>query len=198
MNLYKKALLYEYINIGYNATEAVAAILFGMAASSIALIGFGLDSVVETLSSIVLVWRLYDHAALTEDQAEAKEKKALKMIAITFFVLGSYVSYESISTLIKSEPPDTSFPGLIIATLSLIFMPVLAAKKKELGERIGSRALIADSRQTLACVWLSGVLFLGLAGNSLFGFWQADPLAGLVIVYFLFKEGKESWEGEDE
>ncbi|MAT40595.1 MAG: hypothetical protein CL946_13440 [Ectothiorhodospiraceae bacterium] len=197
MNDHQKALGLEYFTVGYNVAEAGVSIFFGMAAASVALIGFGLDSIVESLSGLVLIWRLYGHERLTEEEIEAKEQRALKFVAVTFFLLGGYVAYESISTLIEAHAPDTSIPGIIIATASLIVMPVLAAQKRKIGERIGSRALIADSKETLACAWLSVALFLGLAGNALFGFWQADPIAGLVIVYFLFREGWELWEGDE-
>jgi divalent metal cation (Fe/Co/Zn/Cd) transporter len=197
MNDHKKALGLEYFTVGYNLVEAGVSIFFGLAAASVALIGFGLDSIVESLAAMVLIWRLYDHASMTEEEAEAKEQKALRFVAVTFFILGAYVAYESVGTLIEAVPPDVSLPGLIIATASLIVMPFLAAKKRQVGERIGSRALIADSKETLACAWLSVALFLGLGCNALFGFWQADPIAGLVIVYFLFREGKENWEGEE-
>jgi divalent metal cation (Fe/Co/Zn/Cd) transporter len=194
----KRALRLEYFTVGYNIAEAAVSISFGAAVASIALIGFGLDSIVESLSGMVLIWRLYDHHTLTEEQVEAKEQKALKFVAFTFFILGGYVAYESLTSLYYGEQPDISIPGIVIAVVSLIVMPIMAAKKKEVGERIGSRALIADSRETLACAWLSVALLLGLGCNALFGFWQADPIAGLVIVYFLFREGWEHWEGEEE
>jgi divalent metal cation (Fe/Co/Zn/Cd) transporter len=196
MNDYKKALGLEYFTVSYNLLEAGGSLFFGAIAASVALISFGLDSVVESLAAMVLIWRLYDHHNMSEEEIEAKEKKALRFVAVTFFILGAYVAFESISTLIEAEAPDTSLPGIIIASASLIIMPILAAKKKQVGERIGSRALIADSKETLACAWLSVALLLGLGCNMLFGFWQADPIAGLIIVYFLFKEGKENWEGE--
>jgi len=155
MNNHQKALGLEYFTVGYNSLEALFSILFGAMAASVALIGFGLDSVVESLAAIVLIWRLYDHHKMSEEEIEAKEKKALKFVAVTFFVLGAYVGFESLSSLWYGEQPDISVPGIIIATLSLLIMPVLAAKKRRIGELINSKALIADSKETLACAWLS-------------------------------------------
>jgi len=190
-NSYKKALIYEYFTIGYNMIEAAASIFFGALAGSIALIGFGLDSIVESLSGFVLVWRLKKHDTLTEEEEEKIEKKAVRFVGITFFILGIYVLYESISKIVMQEVPDPSLPGIIIAIISIIIMPVLAYKKYSLGKKMGLKSLVADSRETMVCSILSLALFLGLAGNYFWGFWLADPIAGIVIVVFLFKEGLE-------
>lgn len=196
--LYKKALALEYFTIGYNALEAFFSIFFGIRAGSIALIGFGLDSVVESLSGFILIWRLRKHGVYSEDEEQESEKKAIKLVGATFFILGAYVLYESIEKLISASIPEPSFPGIIIAILSIIIMPLLAFKKRDLGIKIKSRALVADSKETLACAFLSVTLLLGLTMNYLFGFWQADPLVGLIVVIFLFREGKEAWEEENE
>ncbi|MDH7489653.1 MAG: cation transporter [Anaerolineae bacterium] len=192
--LYKKALNLEYFTVGYNVLEAVASIVFGGIASSIALVGFGLDSIVESLSGLVLIWRLHQHGNMSEEDEERVEKRAMRFVAITFFVLAVYVLFESVRKLILREVPDPSLPGIVIATLSLIVMPLLARAKIRLGRRIGSAALVADAKETLACAFLSAALLLGLGANYLFGFWQADPLVGLVIVAFLVREGREVWE----
>jgi cation diffusion facilitator family transporter len=192
-DLYKKGLYLEYFTIGYNLLEAAASITLGALAGSIALIGFGLDSVVESLSGMVLVWRLRKHGKISPEKEERVEKAAMRLVAITFFVLGGYVLYESVSKLASREAPEASLPGMIIALVSLIVMPVLAFMKKDTGERIGSKALVADSKETFACAFLSLALLLGLGFNYIFGLWQADPIAGIIIVIFLFYEGYEVW-----
>jgi divalent metal cation (Fe/Co/Zn/Cd) transporter len=192
--LYRKALNLEYFTVAYNVLEAVASIFFGGIASSIALIGFGLDSIVESLSGLVMVWRLRKHGDVSEEEEERVEKRAMRFVAVTFFVLGAYVLVESGRKLIFRDVPDPSLPGIVIAILSLLVMPLLARAKIRVGGQIGSRALVADAKETLACAFLSVALLLGLGANYLFGFWQADPLAGLVIVIFLFREGREVWE----
>lgn len=192
--LYERALILEYLTVGYNVIEAIVSILFGQMAHSIALIGFGLDSVVESLSGMVLIWRLRQHGKVSKEIEERVEKKAAKFVSVTFFVLAVYVLFESIKKLIVREIPDPTMPGIIIAIVSLGIMPILARQKFRIGEKIKSQALIADSKETLACFFLSAALLLGLGSNYIWGFWQADPIAGLVIVLFLFREGKEAWQ----
>ncbi len=197
--LYRKGLRLEYFTVGYNALEALASIGFGVLQGSIALVGFGLDSIVESLSGMVLAWRLRTHGQVSGEEEERIERKAVRLVAASFFILGAYVLFESVKKLVQGEIPDPSLPGIIIAVVSLIVMPLLALSKRRLGERIGSRALIADSKETFACAFLSAALLAGLGVHYLFGFWQADPIAALVIVGFLFKEGYEGWResGED-
>lgn len=192
--LYKKALGLEYFTVGYNVLEAVAAIVFGGIASSIALIGFGLDSIVESLSGLVLIWRLRQHGNVSEADEEHIERRAMRFVAITFFVLAAYVLFESARKLSGRDVPAPSLPGIVIAILSLIIMPLLARAKIHVGGHIGSAALVADAKETLACAFLSAALLIGLGANYLFGFWQADPLVGLAIVAFLVREGREVWE----
>lgn len=191
---YRKGLFLEYFTVGYNIIEAFVSIVFGSIANSIALIGFGLDSVVESLSGFVLIWRLRQHGKIPEAEEERIEKKATRIVALTFFVLGFYILFQSLKKLIGKEIPDPSLPGIIIAMVSMIIMPVLTLQKYRTGKQIRSRALIADSKETLACAFLSVALLLGLGSNYLFGFWQADPIAGLIIVIFLFREGLEGWK----
>ncbi len=195
--LYKKGLFLEYFTVGYNVIEATVSIAFGHIANSIALIGFGLDSVVESLSGMVLIWRLRQHGKISEEEEEAVEGKATKFVALTFFILGLYVLFQSVKKLILREIPEPSLPGIIIAFVSIVVMPFLSWQKFRTGQQIQSRALIADSKETLACFFLSGALLLGLGSNYLFGFWQADPIVGLIIVVFLFLEGWENWRGGD-
>ena len=191
--MYSQALRLEYFTVGYNILEALASILFGTAAGSIALIGFGLDSIVESLSGLILIWRLRQHNPENVRNEAKIESKAIRFVSLTFFLLALFVLYESLQKLILAEVPQSSLPGIVIASLSMIIMPVLWYKKRELGRTIGSRALIADSVETLACAFLSLPLLLGLLANYLFGFWQADPITGLIIVVFLIREGLEWW-----
>ena len=195
---YKRAIYLEYFTIGYNVFEAFASMFFGFQAGSIALVGFGLDSVVESLSGLILLWRLKKHETLTEEEEERIEHKAVRFVAITFFILGAYVLFESIKKLLYAEAPGPSLPGIIVAILSLIIMPILARKKYRIGMEIGSKALVADSKETIACALLSVALLLGLGLNYMAGIWWADPIAALVVVFFLFREGWEGLRGEEE
>jgi len=192
--LYKKGLRLEYFTVGYNILEAIVSIVFGSIANSIALIGFGFDSIVESLSGLVLVWRLRQHGKISKEAEERIEKRATKFVAITFFILGLYVLFESVKKLVFAEIPEPSLPGIVIAMASLIIMPLLTWQKYKTGKQINSRALVADSKETLACAFLSLALLLGLGANYLFGFWQADPIVGLIIVAFLFREGWGGWK----
>lgn len=194
--LYRKGLFLEYFTVGYNVVEAAVAIVFGRIASSIALIGFGLDSVVESLSGMILIWRLRQHGKISEEGERVVEKKATRFVALTFFILGLYVLFQSLKKLFANEIAAPSLPGILIAAASLGIMPVLAWQKMKVGKQIQSQALIADSKETLACFFLSAALLLGLGSNYVLGFWQADPIVGLIIVVFLFREGREAWQEE--
>jgi divalent metal cation (Fe/Co/Zn/Cd) transporter len=192
--VYRKALRLEYFTLAYNIAEAVTSIVFGNLAGSIALIGFGLDSIVESLSGLILIWRLKKHRESSEEDEEKIERRAERFVAVTFFLLGSYILFESVGKLVEGEVPGPSVPGIAIALLSMTIMPIIARKKYDLGVAIKSRALIADSKETLACALLSVALLVGLGANYVFGFWQADPIVGLLIVAFLFREGWEGWK----
>lgn len=197
-DLYRQGLLLEYFTVGYNILEAILSITFGRFGNSIALIGFGLDSVVESLSGLVLIWRLRHHQNLTQQEEERIERQATKFVATTFFVLAAYILYKSIQQLMAREVAQPSVPGIVIALASLVLMPLLAWQKYRVGRSLGSFALVGDSKETLACSWLSLALLLGLGGNYFFGFWQADPLASWAIVFFLVREGKETWQATQE
>ena len=196
--LYKKALHLEYFTVSYNMIEAIVSIVFGRIANSIALVGFGLDSIVESMSGFVLIWRLRKHKKISKEEEEGIEKRAMKFVAMTFFILGLYVLFQSVKKMVLKEIPDPSLPGIIIAIVSIIVMPVLTLQKYRTGMQIKSNALIADSKETLACAFLSITLLLGLGSNYLFGFWQADAIVGLIIVIFLFKEGIKGWKESNE
>jgi cation diffusion facilitator family transporter len=191
--LFRKALRLEYFTVVYNGIEAALSIFFGYLAGSIALVGFGLDSVVESLSGFVLIWRLRQHGKVSKDEEERVEKKAMKFVAVTFFVLGLYILVQSVRKLVLKEMPDPSLPGIFIGLASLVVMPALSIAKRKTGEQIRSGALIADAKETLACSFLSVALLMGLGLNYLFGWWYADAIAGIFIVLFLFHEGLESW-----
>ena len=197
IKLHKKALFLSYFTVGYNILEGVVSILVGVLAGSIALVGFGLDSFVESLSGGVMIWRFRQHGKISEEEEEKIEKKAVKLVGYTFFILGIYVLYESIKKLYFGEIPNPSLLGIIIAIISLIVMPVLFLMKYRTGKAIGSRSLVADSKETLACMFLSGALLIGLGLNYFFGLWQADPIVGLIIVVFLFKEGYTTLKEEE-
>lgn len=187
--LHKKALSLSYFTVGYNVLEGIISIFAGLLAGSIALVGFGLDSFVESLSGSVMIWRFRQHGKISEEEEEKVEKKAVRLVARTFFVLSVYVLYESGKKLYFHEAPDPSLLGIIIAAVSIIVMPVLFYMKYRTGKLINSKSLVADSKQTLACIFLSVALLFGLGLNYLYGFWQADPIVGLVVVVFLMKEG---------
>lgn len=192
----KRALVLSWITFGYNILEGIASIGFGLRAGSIALISFGLDSFIESLSGSVMIWR-FSQTKLTEEQEEEVEKKAAKCVAYTFFILGAYISFQAIKDLVLMQAPEKSLPGIIIAIISIIVMPALFLAKKSTGKKLSSRSLIADSKQTLICVFLSIALLVGLALNYFFGLWWADPVASLVIVVFIIREGYKTYKEEE-
>ena len=195
--LVKRALSLSYFTVGYNILEGLISVFAGLSAGSIALVGFGLDSFVESLSGGVMIWRFRKHGNLSKEEEERVEAKAVRMIGYTFFVLGGYVLYESTRKLYLQEIPDTSLLGIIIAIASMIVMPVLFYAKYRTGKEINSKSLIVDSKQTLACVFLSVALLIGLGLNYLYGFWQADPIVGLIIVAFLIREAYTALKKEE-
>jgi len=195
---FRRALRLEYFTVGYNVAEAVASIAAGSAAGSISLVGFGLDSVVESLSGLVLIWRLRHHGTAGSEEEERKEERATTFVGLSFLILAVYVLVESLRKMIAQEKPEPSPLGIAIAALSAVVMPVLAVQKLQLGRKLGLRSLVADSKETFVCMWLSLALLLGLLTNSLFGFWLSDPLVGLLIVGYLTKEGVELLRDEED
>ncbi|MFD1540555.1 cation transporter [Nonomuraea guangzhouensis] len=176
--------------ITYNVMEAAVAITAGTAASSAALIGFGLDSVVEVASAAAVAWQF------SAADPERREKVALRVIAISFFALAAYVTVDAVRTLLGVGEAEHSTPGLVLAALSLLIMPFLSYAQRRAGRELGSASAVADSKQTLLCTYLSGVLLVGLALNSLFGWSWADPIAALIIAAVAVKEGREAWRGD--
>ena len=196
--LHKRALLLSYFSLSYNIIEFVLSIIAGVLSGSIALIGFGLDSFVESLSAGIMIWRFSMHGKISEKEEERIERRAEKFVGYTFLVLAGYILYESIDKLVNNEVPEPSLFGIIIALISIVIMPILFYKKYQTGKAISSRSLIADSKETLACAFLSVALLIGLGANYLFGFWQADPIVGFVIVIFLVREGIEILKSDEE
>lgn len=194
--LQTRALLLSYITVGYNLIEGFASITAGILAGSTALLGFGVDSFFESLSGAVMVWRFRSNNTFSKEVDEQTENLAVKLVGYTFIVLGAYVLYESVVKLITHQTPERSLFGIGIAIASVIVMPVLYLMKLRTGEAIGSRSLVADSKETLACSFLSIALLIGLGLNYLLGWWWADPIAGLVIVGYLLKEAREALVGE--
>lgn len=195
--LHKRALLLSYLTVGYNILEGILSIFAGLLTGSIALIGFGLDSFVESLSGSVMIWRFRKHGRISIEEEERVEERAERFVAFTFFILGTYILYESVKRLYFKEVPEPSLLGIIIAIISILVMPILFYLKYRTGKSLKSRSLIADSKETLACVFLSVALLAGLGLNYLYGLWQADPVAGLIIVLFLIKEGYSILKGEE-
>jgi divalent metal cation (Fe/Co/Zn/Cd) transporter len=176
--------------IGYNLIEAVVAISAGTAADSTALIGFGLDSIIEVSSAAAVAWQFAGR------DPERREKTALRIIAISFFALAAYVTVEAVRSLLGSGHAEHSTIGLALAAVSLAVMPGLFYAQHRAGRELGSRTAVADSRQTLLCAYLSAVLLVGLGLNSLFGWNWADPVAALVIAAVAVKEGRDAWRGD--
>lgn len=189
----RRGRLLEYLTIGWNSLEAIISIAAGLLAGSIALVGFGLDSLIEVSSGAALLWRLHMDAP---ERRERAEQIALKLVGVSFLLLAAYVTFDSVKSLLKREAPESSYVGIAIAALSLAVMPLLARAKRRVAAEISSRALQADSRQTDICTYLSAIVLAGLALNALFGWWWADPIAALVIIPIIAKEGLEALRGE--
>lgn len=185
-----------WFTIAWNAIEGIAGISAGVAAGSIALVGFGIDSYVEVFAGSVILWRLAKERH-GQELSDGAERRAVRLIAATFLLLAAGVGAESLRKLIVGAEPDESLFGIGLAVVSLIVMPLLARAKRQVGEQLGSRAVTADATETTLCVWLSAILLVGLGLNALFGWWWADPLAGLGIVYVAAREGIEHWRTDE-
>lgn len=188
--LARRIRLFVAATITYNVIEAVVALTAGTRASSSALIGFGLDSVIEVTSALAVAWQFASR------DPEARERVTLKVIAASFFALATFVTVDAVRSLLGSGEAEHSTVGLVLASLSLAIMPVLSYAQRRAGRELGSSSAVADSKQTLLCTYLSAVLLVGLALNSLFGWSWADPLAALVIAAVAVKEGRDAWRGD--
>lgn len=169
--------------------EGVVSLLAGILSNSIALQGFGIDSFVESISGSVMIWRFKKYGIIAKEEEERVEKIAQRMVAVSFFVLSVYIVYESITKLILREKTQHSVLGLAIIIMSIIIMPILYYQKYKTGKRLNSKSLVADSKETLACLFLSVAVLIGILLNLLFGFWQADPIIGILIALYLVIEG---------
>lgn len=176
--------------MSYNAVEGVIAITAGLVAGSVALIGFGLDSAIEVSSGLIILWQFRHRLP------ESREQQALRLIAISFFALAAYVSFESVRALVTGAEPEASPVGIALAVASLMIMPFLAWAQRRTGKALHSNSVVADSNQTLLCTYMSAALLVGLGLNAVLGWWWADPLAALVIAAIAVKEGREAWRGE--
>lgn len=190
VRLGRRAKLLAGMSVGYNVIEGVIAIAAGLAAGSIALIGFGLDSFVEVSSGLIILWQ-FSHRI-----PESRERQALRMLAFSFFALAAYVGFESARALITGTDADPSRVGIGLAIASLIVMPFISYAQRRTGRALGSNAVYADGTQTLLCTYLSAVLLIGLVFNSTLGWTWADPIAGLIIAGLAVREGLEAWQGK--
>jgi divalent metal cation (Fe/Co/Zn/Cd) transporter len=190
--LARRARLLSWASLGYMTLEGGVAILAGVLAGSVALIGFGIDSAIEGFASAIIVWRF----ASSRMFSETAEHRAQKLVALQFFVLAPYVGYESIGALIEGERADVSWLGIALAASSMVVMPYLGIAKQRIADRIGSAATKGEGRQNMLCAYLAGALLLGLLGNAAFGAWWLDPVVGLLIAGVAVREGVDAWRGE--
>ncbi len=193
-SLVKRGRRLEYFTIAYNSLEGLIAVVAGLMAGSVALVGFGFDSLIEVTSGAALLWRL--HSDADELRRERVEAVTLRIVGVCFLLLAAYVSFDSIKSLIWREQPRESILGIVLAIASLIVMPLLVRSKRKVARGIKSGALMADSKQTELCTYLSAILLAGLLLNALLGWWWADPVAALIMVPIIVKEGIEGLRGE--
>ena len=189
----------EYVTIGWNILEGVIAVLAAHAAGSVALLGFGIDSFVESASGGVLLWRLAaERSSRNHEGVEEIDRKARKLVGLSLFLLAAFVVVDSAWTLWRGERPEPSLVGIALTVVSIGVMWWLGRAKLRIARALGSRALEADSFQTTACFWLSIIVLCGVGVNAAFGWWWADPAAALAMTWFIVREGREAWRGEDE
>jgi cation diffusion facilitator family transporter len=192
------ALRLEYLTVGWNTVEAAIALAAAALAGSVALLGFGVDSVVETASGGILIWRLLAERRNADvEHVERIEHRAQKLVAISLALLAAYIAYDAGTSLLNRHEPAASPLGIALTAVSLLVMLFLARAKRQAGRRLNSRALVADAGQTQACFYLSAIVLLGLGANQLFGWWWADPVAALGVIPFLVYEAREAWLGRD-
>ena len=190
--LVRRAKQLAWLGVGWHGVEATIAIGAGLVAGSIALIGFGADSLIESFAGFILLWRFAASRITSEDA----ERRAQKLIAVSFFVIAAYVGFEAVRSLVVGDRPEASWVGIGLAALTLVTMPPLAIAKGRIGEKLGSSATKSEGQQNMLCAYLSAALLVGLSANALFGLWWADPVTALVIAGVAVKEGRESWRGD--
>jgi divalent metal cation (Fe/Co/Zn/Cd) transporter len=190
--LVRRAKLLAWVGVGWHGIEAAIAVGAGIAASSIALIGFGADSLIESVAGFVLLWRFAGRRA----GSEAAERRAQRLIGASFYVIAVYVGVEAVRTLVLADHPEASWVGIGLAAFTLVTMPPLAAAKARVGEALGSSATKSEGRQNMLCAYLSAALLVGLGANALAGWWWADPATALLIAAVAVREGREAWRGE--
>jgi len=188
----RKARWLSWLSLVWMGAEGLIALVAGIAAGSIALVSFGLDSFIEGFASLVIVWRFTGSRLLSH----AAEERAQKVVAIQFFLLAPYVAFEALHKLWTAEQPSTSWLGIALVTSSLIGMPFLGIAKRRLADRLGSVATRGEGTQNLLCAYLAAAVLVGLLGNALFGLWWLDPVAALVVAGVAVREGRQSWRGE--
>lgn len=186
--LERRGRLLAFFTVGWNSLEAVVAIGAGILAGSVALVGFGFDSVIESLSGAIIIWRLF--------AGERREHLALRLVGVSLLLLAAYVAFDAVKSLWLGELPDKSSIGIALALASLVVMPLLAREKRIVAAQLGSRAMHADSRQTDICFYLSIILFIGLGANAVAGWWWADPAAALLMIPLIVKEGTDALRGK--
>jgi divalent metal cation (Fe/Co/Zn/Cd) transporter len=184
--------LLSWVSLGYMTMEGTIGVLAGVLAGSVALVGFGLDSVIEGVASAIIVWRFTGHRIFSD----AAERRAQQLVAIQFFVLAPYVGVESVRALIDGHQAEVSWLGIALSATSLVLMPYLGIAKQRLADRLDSAATKGEGRQNMLCAYLSGALLLGLVGNAAVGAWWLDPIVGLLIAGLAVKEGFDAWRGE--
>jgi divalent metal cation (Fe/Co/Zn/Cd) transporter len=191
-SLIRRARFLARLGLAWHAVEAAIAIGAGIAASSIALIGFGADSLVESIAGVVLLWRLSERRA----QSEQAERSAQRLIGLTFWLIAAYIGVEAVRSLTGGDQPSVSYVGIGLAAVTLVTMPPLAAAKARVAHQLGSAATRSEGRQNLVCAYLSAALLVGLGANAAFGWWWADPVTALLIAGVAINEGREAWRGE--
>jgi divalent metal cation (Fe/Co/Zn/Cd) transporter len=187
------ARLLAWISLAWMTVEGAVGIAAGVAAGSVALIGFGLDSAIEGFASVIVIWRFTGSRTMSEDA----EHRAQRLVAISFFLLAPYVAFVATRDLVTGSHPDTSWVGIALALVSLIAMPVLGRAKQRIGSRLDSAATAGEGTQNILCAYLAGAVLIGLVGNAAFGAWWLDPVAAFVIAGVALDEGRELWQGED-
>jgi divalent metal cation (Fe/Co/Zn/Cd) transporter len=190
--LVRRAKLLAWLGLGWHGVEAAVALAAGIVAGSIALVGFGADSLIESAAGVVLLWRFAEARATSE----SAERRAQRLIGVSFYVLAAYVTFESVVTLLAGRHPAVSYVGIGLAAVTLVTMPLLARAKARVGRRLNSSATKSEGRQNMVCAYLSGALLVGLGANALAGWWWADPATALVIAVVAVREGREAWRGD--